>query len=114
MEIESFAEAYQQASDNPRGKTIGKKAYNTIYDLLRSNALHTPKGSAITAPGRRGLTYFQLLSQVEGVKKLLNAMGIGRNDRVAIVLSNSPEMAVVFLAVSGGATSAPLNPGYRE
>ena len=114
MKIGSFAGAYQQASDNPRGKTLGKKEYNTIYDLLRANALHTPEAIAITAPGRRGLTYFQLLSQVDGVKKLLNAMGIGRNDRVAIVLSNSPEMAVVFLAVSCGATSAPLNPAYRE
>ena len=88
--------------------------YNTIYRLLRSNALGTPEATAITAPGRRGLTYFQLVSQVDGVKKVLNAMGIGRNDRVAIVLSNSPEMAVVFLAVSSGATSAPLNPAYRE
>src|SRR5438309_10404336 len=88
--------------------------YNTIYRLLRSNALRTPEATAITAPGRRGLTYFQLLSQVDRVKKVLNAMGIGRNDRVAIVLSNSPEMAVLFLAVSSGATCAPLNPAYRE
>ena len=91
-----------------------QKEYNTIYHLLRSNASKTPEAMAITAPGRRGLSYFQLLSQVDGVKQSLNAMGIGRNDRVAIVLSNSPEMAVVFLAVSSIATCAPLNPAYRE
>ena len=62
----------------------------------------------------RRVTYIQLLSQVESLKKLLNAMGVGRNDHVAIVLSNSPETAVVFLAVCSGATSAPLNPAYRE
>jgi acyl-CoA synthetase (AMP-forming)/AMP-acid ligase II/acyl carrier protein len=39
-------------------------------------------------------------------------MGVGRNDRVAIVLPNGPEMAVAFLAVTAGATSAPLNPAY--
>ena len=37
----------------------------------------------------------------------------GRNDRVAIVLDNGPEMAACFLACAAGATSAPLNPAYR-
>ena len=43
----------------------------------------------------------------------LNARGIGRNDRVAIVLDNGPEMAAAFLCISAGATAAPLNPAYR-
>jgi amino acid adenylation domain-containing protein len=43
----------------------------------------------------------------------LAASGIERNDRVAIVLPDGPEMAAVFLAVSSIATSAPLNPAYR-
>jgi acyl-CoA synthetase (AMP-forming)/AMP-acid ligase II len=40
-------------------------------------------------------------------------MGIGRNDRVAMVLPNSPEMAASFIAIACGATTAPLNPAYR-
>jgi acyl-CoA synthetase (AMP-forming)/AMP-acid ligase II len=40
-------------------------------------------------------------------------MGIGRGDRVAVVLPNGPEMAVAFLAVAAAATCAPLNPAYR-
>jgi acyl-CoA synthetase (AMP-forming)/AMP-acid ligase II len=43
----------------------------------------------------------------------LNALGIGRNDRVAIILPNGPEMASAFLSVAAGATTAPLNPAYR-
>ena len=43
----------------------------------------------------------------------LNRMGIGRNDRVAIVLPNGPEMAAAFIAIGCGATTAPLNPAYR-
>ena len=43
----------------------------------------------------------------------LNALGIGRGDRVAIVLPNGPEMATAFVAVACGATTAPLNPAYR-
>ena len=44
----------------------------------------------------------------------LNAAGIGRGDKVAIVLPNGPEMAASFVAISAGAVTAPLNPAYRE
>jgi acyl-CoA synthetase (AMP-forming)/AMP-acid ligase II/acyl carrier protein len=53
-----------------------------------------------------------LRRQVDGTVAWLNAFGIGRGDRVAIVLPNGPEMAVAFLGVSAGAVSAPLNPAY--
>ena len=43
----------------------------------------------------------------------LRAFGLRRNDRVAIVLPNGPDMAVAFLGVASGATCAPLNPAYR-
>lgn len=44
---------------------------------------------------------------------MLNQIGLGRNDRVALVLPNGPEMAVAFLSVTAAATCAPLNPAYR-
>ena len=40
-------------------------------------------------------------------------MGIGRHDRVAVVLPNGPEMAVAILAVAASAACAPMNPAYR-
>jgi acyl-CoA synthetase (AMP-forming)/AMP-acid ligase II len=43
----------------------------------------------------------------------LNAIGVGRGDRVGIVLPNGPEMATAFLSIASGAASAPLNPQYR-
>jgi acyl-CoA synthetase (AMP-forming)/AMP-acid ligase II len=43
----------------------------------------------------------------------LNAVGIGRGDRIAIVLPNGPEMATAFLAAASTGTAAPLNPAYR-
>ena len=43
----------------------------------------------------------------------LNALDIGRGDRVAIVLNNGPEMAACYMACASGVTSAPLNPAYR-
>jgi acyl-CoA synthetase (AMP-forming)/AMP-acid ligase II len=43
----------------------------------------------------------------------LNGFGVGRGDRVAIVLPNGPDMATAFIAVASGATAAPLNPSYK-
>ncbi len=84
-----------------------------IHHLIEGRAKRTPDAIAIEAPGRTALTYRRLHNHIHDVVTKLNAMGVGRNDRVAIVLPNGPEMAVAFLAVAAGATSAPLNPAYR-
>jgi len=68
---------------------------------------------ALGAPERPPLTYKDLRQLVQRTVESLNAMGIGRNDRVAIVLPNGPEMAAAFIAIAAGATTAPLNPAYR-
>ena len=41
----------------------------------------------------------------------LNALGIGRNDRVAIVLPNGPEMAAAFIAIARGRDDRAAQPG---
>src|SRR6266850_6331356 len=69
---------------------------------------------AIGAPGRRGLSRAGLLRQVEGIAGSLRGLGVGRQDRVAMVLPNGPEMAAAFLGVAAGAAAAPLNTAYRE
>ena len=84
-----------------------------IHHLLATQAERNPDAVVILAPGRTPLTYGQLQTHVKDVVKTLNAMGIGRNDRVATVLPNGPEMAVAFIAFSTAGTSAPLNPAYR-
>jgi acyl-CoA synthetase (AMP-forming)/AMP-acid ligase II len=43
----------------------------------------------------------------------LNALGLGRGDRVAIVLANGPEMATAFVSLAATLSTAPLNPAYR-
>jgi acyl-CoA synthetase (AMP-forming)/AMP-acid ligase II len=84
---------------------------DTISALLESGNDHA---SAIGAPERATLTYAELRGVVRRTVSSLNAMGIGRNDRVAIVLPNGPEMAAAFLGIACGATTAPLNPAYRR
>ena len=43
----------------------------------------------------------------------LRSLGIGPDDRVAILHANGPELAAAFFAVSSVAVSAPLNPAFR-
>ncbi len=69
---------------------------------------------AISAPGREPLSYAGLRTQMERTVAALNGVGVGRNDRVAIVLPNGPEMASAFVCIAAGATTAPLNPAYRR
>src|SRR5690242_17953729 len=85
----------------------------TLHSLVRFHAESSPGSVAITATGRKPLTYRRLLTQIEDIVKTLNEAGIGRNDRVAIVVPEGPEMAVAFIAIASGATCAPLNPAYR-
>ena len=84
---------------------------NSILELVQASPAEAP---AIGAPGRKSLTYGGLAAQIAGTVSDLNRFGIGRNDRVAVVLPNGPEMAAAFLAVSAGASSAPLNPSYTK
>ncbi|HEY5633366.1 MAG TPA: acyl--CoA ligase [Burkholderiaceae bacterium] len=82
----------------------------TVLKLLAAGTADAP---ALTAPGIAPLTFGALRALAERTVAAYNAMGIGRNDRIAIVLDNGPEMAAAFVAVAAGATSAPLNPAYR-
>ncbi|MGH6932036.1 MAG: acyl--CoA ligase [Dongiaceae bacterium] len=86
-------------------------APESLGEMLRRQA---PEGLALAAPGRSPLRFGELNGLLETTLDRLNACGIGRGDSIAIVLPNGPEMAAAFLAVAAGATTAPLNPGYRE
>jgi acyl-CoA synthetase (AMP-forming)/AMP-acid ligase II len=73
-----------------------------------------PDGIAITAPERSPLSRRALAAQMDATIASLRALGIGRQDRVAMVLPNGPEMAALFLGIAAGAAAAPLNAAYRE
>ncbi len=83
---------------------------DTLLQLLANGAGDTP---AIGAPGRPWLTHGGLRTLAHRTIADLNAMGIGRGDRVALVLPNGPEAASAFIGIGCGATTAPLNPAYK-
>jgi acyl-CoA synthetase (AMP-forming)/AMP-acid ligase II len=82
---------------------------STVSDLIAGGH---DNAHAIAAPERPALTYRGLRDLARRTVADLNRMGIGRNDRVAIVLPNGPQMAAAFIAIACGATTAPLNPAY--
>ncbi|HET9594202.1 MAG TPA: AMP-binding protein, partial [Anaeromyxobacteraceae bacterium] len=84
---------------------------STVADLVLAGA---PGAPAVGAPeGAAPLTYAALADQAARTVERLNALGIGRGDRVAMVLPNGPESATAFVCIAAAATTAPLNPTYR-
>src|SRR6266404_3197229 len=69
----------------------------SIHAALRSG---DATAIAIEAPGRPGLSRSGLLRQAEGIVGTLRGLGVARQDRVAMVLPNGPEMAAAFLSVA--------------
>jgi long-chain acyl-CoA synthetase len=71
---------------------------------------HEDSRPAIVSRGRV-TDYGTLRSQVAGLRGSLVALGVGRNDRVALVCGNSRAFVVSYLATIGlGAIAVPLNP----
>jgi acyl-CoA synthetase (AMP-forming)/AMP-acid ligase II len=80
----------------------------SVWQILSSGAV----GRAIGAPGRAWLGAAALRDLAQASIGALNHGGIGRGDRVAMVLPNGPEMAAGFAAIAAATTAAPLNPAY--
>ena len=80
----------------------------SLLDVGADNAV------ALSAPDRLAMTYGQLRAHIQAVGGQLAGKGLGRGDRVAIVLPNGPEMASAFLAVASYMSAAPLNPAYKK
>ncbi len=83
----------------------------TLAEML---ALPRAESPAIGAPGRDWLSHGRLRQLAADIRAQLRALGIGPRDRLALALPNGPEMAAAFVTLAQGATTAPLNPGYRR
>lgn len=82
----------------------------TLIELL---TVGDAQSVCLSAEKSAPLTYASLQQLRQYVQKEFNRVGIGRNDRVALVLPNGAEMASSFVTVACCCTSAPLNPSYR-
>jgi long-chain acyl-CoA synthetase len=82
--------------------------------LLDDAANAFPDRPAITYFGR-SLTYRELREQVDRFAGVLAGLGVGRADRVALVLPNCPQNVIAFFAALRlGAVAVQHNPLYTE
>ncbi|MVT65637.1 AMP-binding protein [Bradyrhizobium pachyrhizi] len=93
-------------------KGAGRRPFPCVRDLLADHAETAPERYAILAPARRPMTYGALWTQANEVVFGLRNVGVRRTDRVAVVLSDGPEVAVAAITVAAGAVCVPLNPGF--
>jgi len=70
------------------------------------------EAKALFAPGRQPLSYPDLRAHVACTAAGIRRRGFRRNDIIALILPNGPEMATAFLSVCAAAVCAPLNPVY--
>lgn len=87
--------------------------HSTIHFTLRNWAERAPESLAIAAPGRTSLTYFRLWDQIARGARILNGLGVGKGDLIALVLPQGPEMTTAVLTVAAVAAAVPLNPGLK-
>ena len=90
-----------------------------IADLCCDRHRHQPSRVAIhyenAAGDRQDLSFGELFAQANRCANLLTGLGVGRGDRVAIVLPQRPETAVVHLACYKiGAIAVPLSILFGE
>jgi len=87
---------------------------NTVPQMFLQTVEKHPRAVAIVEEENR-IDYKTLSSMVSGMVSFLASLDVGKGDKVAILLPNSTEFIVGFLAtLSLGGIAVPLNPAYKE
>src|SRR5262245_42196919 len=92
-------------------KEAGSRAFLCLGALLAYHGRTASGREAILAPGCAPVTYGELWVRANETVHGLRSLGVGRSNRVAVVLPNGPEAAATMIAVAAGAVCVPLNPG---
>ena len=98
--------------DQPSSKQKVGVPFSSLYDLLQGHARRFADAPAILAPDCAPLSYRRLYRHIDDIGRTLRAKGIGRDDRIAVLMPNGPELAVAIVAVAANAACASINPAY--
>jgi long-chain acyl-CoA synthetase len=86
----------------------------SVFGMLERSAGRFPDRPALAWFGRR-ISYRELLERVERCSGVLAQLGVGRGDRVALVLPNCPQFVVAYYACARlGAVTVGNNPLYSK
>jgi len=81
----------------------------TIPAMLELQARRFSDYPALLAPSRKPLSYSRLYQHIEQTVLKLNQLGIGRGDRVMLIVPDGPELATAILAAGSGTTLLPVS-----
>lgn len=86
--------------------------FQTIYDVLRHWADHTPAAPAFLTVDGPPTDYSTLKQAVDQIGRELAACGVRRCDRIAIAERGGTDAAIAALGVWSHAAVVPLNPNF--
>ncbi|MFC0862036.1 amino acid adenylation domain-containing protein [Sphaerimonospora cavernae] len=98
----------QPAEGDPRHEST------RLDEAIAEQAARTPAATAVVC-GAHSLTYRELDAAADGLARRLRRLGVGPDERVAICLEQSVDLAVAVLGVlKAGAAYLPLDPEHPE
>jgi len=96
----------------PASGGAGGHVFSSIEGMIAHYGRTAPRRKAIFALGQPPLTYGALRSRISEIILGLRQLGIGRHDRVAVLMPSGPENAIAVIAAAAGAVCVPLNPRF--
>ncbi len=94
---------------------MNKLENQTLPSLLENSIKLYGNNIALSYVNEESLTYNDLNSEIEKIKKILIGNGITKGDKVAILSRNMPNWGVaVFAITSIGAIAVPMLPDFHE
>lgn len=83
--------------------------YRNFYEMVENNAKNRPKETALFIDKRK-ISHLRLKQKIDTFARFLEFSAIKSGDKVAIVVANSEEFIVSFLAITKiGAIAVPIN-----
>jgi amino acid adenylation domain-containing protein len=84
-----------------------------LHHFLSASAQRSPHATALVA-GTAHRSFRELAAESEAVARTLQDLGVGRGDRVAVMLENSIEFVSTLFAISrAGAVFVPIDPSTK-
>lgn len=94
-----------------RSRTLGG-AFSTIAGLIEFYARTSPAQIAIMDSDGTAVSYTELWSCAERVRRQLREAGIAADGRVAVVLPRSADSSIALVVVAAAAVCIPINPDF--
>jgi len=91
------------------------KDFVAAHHRVGEQAASTPGRVAIVAADGRTVSYAELAANADAIASRLNALGVGTEDRVPVLLDRSPQTIAAMLGVLGaGAAYVPIDPNSPD